>query len=65
MPYRVNAFHPAKEAPVVLVDDDVEVGPVMFRAPESTEARMPLVVFWFMGVVVAVGVIAGFAAWHH
>jgi hypothetical protein len=63
MPYRVNAFRP-EEAPVVLVDDDIEVGPVMFRATESTEARVPLVTFWFVGVFAVLGVVAGFAAWH-
>ena len=63
MPYRVNAFRP-EEAPVVLVDDDIEVGPVMFRAPEA-DARSPLIVFWFAGLLTALGIVVGFAAWHH
>jgi hypothetical protein len=66
MPYRQNAFR-SSDAPCDLaIDEDGEIGPVIYRTTEDAEeVDLVRLAYVLAGAFIALGVIAGFAAWHH
>jgi len=58
MPYRVNAYRKCDD------DDDIEIGPVMFRALQSFEPHSPRAKYLVFGVLIALTVVVGIAQWH-